>query len=161
MNRPVWQKGMRNFLTATLAAAALLPCCAFAKGEGVGLWMEGRVSEVRAEGRNIHLIVTGRFLFKQYRGQKASVVEVRDLRGGAATIPATITQGKPFFAMVDGWGGGAIRQPGALLEIVQAASGSGRIVTFELSNARLRFGRQGSLAVESAEVIRATDHDLH
>jgi hypothetical protein len=62
--------------------------------------------------------------------------------------------------MVEGWRGGALRKPGALLEILQAASGNGRIVKFELINARLKFGPQGRLAVESAEVIRATDHDL-
>lgn len=88
----------------------------------MGLWMEGQVSEVRAEGRNIHLTVTGRFLFTQVRGQEASTIEVLDLRGGTATIPATLIQGNPFFAMVGNWRGGAIRQPGALLEIVRAAS---------------------------------------
>jgi hypothetical protein len=50
-----------SLLIATLAAALLLPCGAFAKGEGVGLRMEGQVSEVRPEGPNIHLVVTGRF----------------------------------------------------------------------------------------------------
>ena len=161
MSLSVTKHGMRSALLATIALAALGSSCAFAKGDGVGLWMEGRVSQVRAEGRNIHLVVTGRFWFEQYRGQEASVVEVKDLRGGAATIPATIIQGKPFFAMVEGWRGGAIRQPGALLEIVQAASGSERVVKFEIINARLKFAHQGRLAVESAEVIRATDHNLH
>jgi hypothetical protein len=88
-------------------------------------------------------------------------VEVKNLRGGAAVIPAMIRQGKPFFAMVEGWGGGAIRQPGALLEILRAASGSGRSVKFELIDARLRFAREGRFSIESAETIRATDHDLH
>jgi hypothetical protein len=130
------------------------------KGDGIGLWMEGQVTEVRVEGRSIRLTLTGRFWFEQYRGQQASVVEVEDLNGGATAMPATITQGKPFFAMTEGWQGGAIRQPGALLRILQGASGSGRTVRFELINARLKFGAQGRFAVESAEVIRATDHDL-
>ena len=160
MSLCVTKDRMRNILIATLAVAALAPWCAFAKGEGVGLWMEGRVSQVRPEGRYIHLVVTGRFWFEQYRGQKASIVELNDLRGGAATIPATIKQSKPFFAMVDGWGGGALRQPGALLEILQAASGSERVVKFEIINARLKFAPRGRLVVESAEVIRATDHAL-
>lgn len=146
---------------ALVLVVALLPAGVFAKGEGVGLWMEGRVSEVRAEGRNIHLLVTGRFWFEQYRGQQRSVVEVKNLRGGAAVIPATIRQGEAFFAMVEGWGGGAIRQPGALLEILRAASGSERSVKFELINAQVRFAREGRFSVESAETIRATDHDLH
>ena len=152
---------MRVLRSAAFVVAALLATCVFAKGEGVGLWMEGQVSEVRAEGTNIHLVVTGRFWFEQYRSQQRSVVEVKNLRGGAAVIPATIRQGKPFFAMVEGWGGGAIRQPGALLEILRTASGSERSVKFQLIDARLKFGREGRFRVESADTLRATDHALH
>jgi hypothetical protein len=61
--------------------------------------MEGQVSEVRTEGKKIHLVVNGRFWFEQYRGEAHSVVEVKDLRGGPATIPATIAQGETFFAI--------------------------------------------------------------
>lgn len=147
-------------LVAALAALALLPACALAKGEGVGLWMEGQVSEVRAQGASIHLVVTGRFWFDQYRGEQHSVVEVRDLRGGAATIPVVIRQGKTFFAMLAGSGGGAIRPSGGLLEILKTASGTDRVVKFQLINARLKFGPEGRFAVEAGEVIRATDHDL-
>ena len=151
---------MRFLFPALLLAAALLPASVWAKGEGVGLWMEGQVSEVRADGSIIHLVVTGRFWLDQYRGEQASVVEVRDLRGGPARIRATIRQAKPFFAMVKGWGGGALRPSGTLLEILQAASGTDRLVKFELIDARLRFGREGRFSVESADVLRATDHDL-
>ena len=148
---------MKSLLTILLA---LLPICVLAKGEGVGLWMEGQVSEVRAEGSNIRLVVTGRFWFEQYRGQERSLIEVKDLRGGPAAIPAAIRQGKAFFAMVDGWGGGAIRGSGALLKIVRAAADSGKPVKFELTNARLKFGPEGQFIVEAGDVIRATDHAL-
>jgi hypothetical protein len=148
---------MKTLLAVLFAA---LPLCAMAKGEGVGLRMEGQVSEVRAEGSRIHLVVTGRFWFEQYRDQQRSVVEIRDLRGGAATIPVVVTQGKPFFAMLAGSGGGAIRPPGGLLQILNTASGTDRVVKFELINARLKFGAEGRFAVEAGEVIRATDHDL-
>src|SRR5712692_141596 len=151
---------MRRLLWAAFAAAALLPAAVLAKGEGVGLWMEGQVSEVRAEGQSIRLVVTGRFWFEQYHGAQASVVEVRDLRGGPASIPAVLTQGRPFFAMVANWKGGAIRKSGALLAILQAAAGTGQVVKFELANARLNFGSGGTLAIESATVRRATDHAL-
>jgi hypothetical protein len=151
---------MRGFLSAAFAAAVLLPAAVLAKGEGVGLWMEGQVSEVRAEGQSIRLVVTGRFWFEQYRGTQPSVVEVRDLRGGPATIPAVLTQGRPFFAMVENWKGGAIRKSGALLAILQAASGTGQVVKLEIANARLQFGSGSTLAVESATVRRATDHAL-
>ncbi len=151
---------MRGFLSAAFAAAVLLPAAVLAKGDGVGLWMEGQVSEVRSEGQNIRLVVTGRFWFEQHRGSQPSVVEVRDLRGGPATIPAVLTQGRPFFAMVENWKGGAIRKSGALLAILQAASGTGQVVKLELANARLQFGSGSTLAVESATVRRATDHAL-
>jgi hypothetical protein len=151
---------MRGFLSAAFAAAVLLPAAVLAKGEGVGLWMEGQVSEVRSEGQNIRLVVTGRFWFEQHRGAQPSVIEVRDLRGGPASIPAVLTQGRPFFAMVENWKGGAIRKSGALLAILQAASGTGQVVKLELANARLQFGSGGTLAVESATVRRATDHAL-
>src|SRR5882762_7959078 len=148
---------MRSLLSAALAALALVPADAPAKGEGVGLWMEGQVSEVRSEGQTIRLVVTGRFWFEQHRGAQPSVIEVRDLRGGPASIPAVLTQGRPFFAMVENWKGGAIRKSGALLAILQAASGTERVVKLELANARLQFGSGGTLAVESATVRRATD----
>jgi len=152
---------MRRLLSAAFAAALLLPGTVAAKGEGIGLWMEGQVSEVRAEGRDIRLVLTGRFWFDQYRGQEPAVIEVRDLRtGGAATIPALLTQGRPFFAMTGNWGGGASRKSGALLEMLQAAARSGKPVRFELADARLSFGRGGTLAVERAIVRRATDHAL-
>ena len=152
---------MRVLLSAAFAVAALLPPAVLAKGESVGLWMEGKVSEVRAEGQDIRLVLTGRFWFEQHRAAKASVVEVRDLRtGGPASIPVVLTQGRPFFAMVENWRGGALRKSGALLAILQAAAGTERVVRLELANARLQFGSGGTLAVESATVRRATDHAL-
>jgi len=144
-----------RFLLALVAAAMLCPGGAAAKGEGVGVWMEGRVSEVRAEGSSIRLALDGRLWLQQYRGAEPSEVEVRD-----TAIPATLAQGDPFFAMVEGWGGGAIRKQGALLRILQAAAASGKPVKLELVNARLKFAPQGRVAVEAAEVIRATDHAL-
>jgi hypothetical protein len=144
-----------RLLLALAAAVVLGPGSAWAKGEGVGVWMEGQVSEVRAKGAAIHLVLRGRFWFEQHRGTEPSVIEMRD-----ATIPATLAQGKPFFAMVENWHGGALRKPGALMQILQAAAASGKPVKFELVNARLKFAPEGRIAVEAAEVIRATDHDL-
>src|SRR5207237_9894407 len=110
LTRPRVGGFMCRVLFAAFAAAVLSPGAVFAKGEGIGLWMEGQISEVRAEGRDIRFVLTGRFWLDQYRGQEPAVVEVRDLRtGGAATIPAVLTQGRPFFAMTEDWRGGAIR----------------------------------------------------
>src|SRR3954462_2448612 len=152
---------MRRLFSAALAAAALVPGAVAAKGEGIGLWMEGQLPARRAEGRDIRLVLTGRFWFDQYRGQEAAVVEVHDPRtGGAASIPAVLTQGRPFYAMTQNWRGGSIRKSGALLEILQDAAASGKSVRFELADSRLSFGRGGTLAVERAIVRRATDHTL-
>jgi len=86
------------------------------------------VSEVKAEGQRIRLVLTG----------------------GPASIPATLTQGKMFFAMVENW----------LLRLLQSAAGSPQVPKFGLANARLKFGSTGKLTVESAQVIRATDPKL-
>jgi len=146
---------MHRLLPVLLAAIALLPAAVQAKGEGLGLWMEGQISEVRADGQNIRLTLTGRFWFQQYRGTEPSVVEVSN-----RPIPATLTQGRPFYAMTESWGGGSIRKSGALLSILQAAAISGKPVKLELADSRISFGRGGTLAVESAIVRRATDHSL-
>jgi hypothetical protein len=146
---------MHRLLHVLLATVGLLPATGVAKGEGVGLWMEGQVSEVRAEGQTIRLIVTGRFWLQQHRGTEPSVVEVSN-----KPIPAVLTQGRPFYAMTESWGGGSIRKSGALLSILQAAAVSGKPVKLELADSRVNFGRGGTLAVESAIVRRATDHAL-
>src|SRR5260221_11667869 len=132
---------MRRLLPAAFALAALFPAGVCAQGEGVGLWMEGTVSEVKAEGQRVRLVLTGRFWFEQHRNQQASVIEVRDLRtGGPASIPATLTQGKMFFAMVENWRGGAIRQGrGALLRLPHSAAGRPPGLQVQLANARPKF----------------------
>ena len=152
---------MRRLFLAALTAAALVPGIAAAKGEAIGLWMEGQVSEVRAEGRDIRLVLTGHFWFDQHGAQEPAVVVVQDPRtGGAANIPVVLTQGRPFYAMSENWRGGALRKSGALLEILQAAAATGKSVRFELADSRLAFGRGGTLTVERAIVRRATDHTL-
>ncbi len=148
---------MRKMALAAVAAATLLlPTPVLAKGEGVGLWMEGTVSNVEGNGKNIRLVLTGRFWLEQYRDRERSVVELDGRHG----LPATVTQATPFFAMTADWGGGAVRGPGTLLAILRAAAQHGRIVRFEFVDAQLAFGRDGSLTVMRAGIIRATDHDL-
>ena len=151
---------MRRTTSAVIVVAfvtSLLASSAHAKGDGVGLWMEGTVSNVHGDGQKVHLLLTGRFWFEQYRGAIRSLVEVDGRRG----LPATVVQAQPFFAMSTDWGAGAIRQKGALLAILEAAAQRKRPVRFELVDARLVFGRDGSFAVADGTVIRATDGDLH
>jgi hypothetical protein len=126
------------------------------KGEGVGLWMEGTISDLHVTGDQMKFVLTGSFRFDQYRGTTRSVVEVDGRRG----IPVTIRQGKPFFAMTTDWRGGAIRENGALLTILQTAARSHRVVKLELTEARLAFGPDRTFIVTDGAVIRATDHDL-
>lgn len=152
---------MRRLFSAALFAAALAPGVVAAKGEAIGLWMEGQVSEVHAEGRDIRLVLTGHFWFDQHGGQEPTVLVVQDPRtGGPASIAAVLAQGRPFYAMSENWRGGALRRSGALLEILQAAAATGKRVRFELADSRLAFGRGGTLTVERAIVRRATDPTL-
>jgi len=135
----------------------MLPVLVQAKGDGVGLWMEGTVSGVQVQGQDIHLILSGRFWFEQYRGNSRSSVEV----DGRPGLEVSVTQAAPFFAMTSDWRGGAIRDQGALLAILRAAAQKGRLVKFELAGAQLSFGGEHRLVVTKAAVVRATDHDLH
>ena len=145
---------------AALVAIALLPDAAVAKGEGVGLWMEGKVSDVEKDGEAVHLLVTGRFWLDQYRGRERHALEVTGPQGQPATIPATLTQARPFFAMATDWRAGAIREEGALAAMVEEAARREWTVRFEFEDAQLAFGRDGGLTVIRGNVVRATDHDL-
>jgi hypothetical protein len=127
-----------------------------AKGNGVGLWMEGTVSNVQPDGHRVRFLLTGIFRFEQYRGTSRSVVEVDGRRG----MLVTIRQADPFFAMTTDWRGGAIRDGGALFRILESATKGRGVVKFELSDAQLAFGPGGTLTVVDGAVRRATDASL-
>ena len=148
---------MRKIAPVILLLVSLLLAAAVqAKGDGVGLRMEGTVSKLEVQGDKLHFILTGRFSFKQWRGQTESSVDVDGRRG----IPVTVVQANPFFAMTEDGHGAAIREKGALAGILQAAAEHKRVVRFQLVDARLVFGRGGRFAVAHAGVIRATDAGL-
>ena len=150
---------MSKFASITLLLLGLLVGnCAFAKGEGIALRMEGTVSNLEIQGEKLRFVLTGRFSFKQWRGrdQTESSVDVDGRRG----IPVTVVQAKPFFAMTEDGHGAAIREKGALARILQAAAEHKRVVRFQMVDARLVFGREGRFTVAQAGVIRATDADL-
>ena len=138
------------------AGLSLLPASVLGKGDGVALRMEGTVSKLEFLGDKAHFILTGRFSFKQWRGQTESSVDVDGSRG----IPITVVQAKPFYAMTEDGHGATIREKGALAGILQAAAERKRVVRFQLLDAKLVFGRGGSFKVTQAAVIRATDADL-
>ena len=147
---------MKAIFVAVLLA--VLPGLACAKGGGVALLMKGTVSELEVQGETIKFVLTGNFSFRQWRGpkQQESRVEVDGSKG----IPVAVVQWKPFFAMTEDGGAGAIQERGALARILQAAAEQKRVVRFELVEARLLFGRDGRFSVARASVIRATDADL-
>ncbi len=126
------------------------------KGDGVGLWMEGTVSNVQLVDAKLRFLLNGKFLLKQYRGTAYSVVEVAGRHG----VPVTIRQADPFFAMTSDWKGGAIRKQGALFAILESAAERKLLVKFELTEARLSFERDGAFSVMDGAVVRATDADL-
>jgi hypothetical protein len=135
----------------------LLPAKLAAKGEGVGFWMEGTVSEVKAAGDQIHFILKGKFWFVQYDGALSPQRIEVDCKHG---ISATVHQNDPFFAFSTDWGAGAIQEAGGLLRILKAAVAPGRTIKFELLEPKITFDSKQNITLTDAAVIRATDADL-
>ena len=149
---------MRKIAPVVLLLVSLLVAAsAHAKGDGVALRMEGTISKLEFRGDKAQFVLTGRFFFKQWRGQTESSV---DVDGTGRGIPVTLVQWEPFYAMTEDRRGGALREKGALAAILKAAAEHKRVVKFELIGANLAFGRDGAFEVKHAAVIRATDADL-
>jgi len=151
---------MRKPSKLILALCLCLPMAGYAKGSGVGFWMEGTVKNIRVNADKINFQLIGRFWFIQYSGQpatKESLITV-DLSHGTTV---TIRQATPFFAMSSDWRGGAIRKKGELLKILQAAARHNRKVKFQLTQPQLAFGPNQTFSLMNAAVIRATDADLN
>lgn len=150
-----------SFSYLLLALCGLWPAEMSAKGGGVGFWMEGTVTEVKTAGDKIHFTLKGRFWFDQYGANAASPpipqrIEV-DCRKG---ISVTVHQHDPFFAFTTNWRGGALREKGELLRILNLAEKLNRNVKFELLEPAIIFGPNQTITLTDAAVIRATDADL-
>jgi hypothetical protein len=149
-----------SFLLAHVVVVCFLisAVSTFAKGGGVGFWMQGTITNITVAGDRIQFQLTGRFWFEQFPDGRPprQVIEV-DCKGG---VSATVTQADPFFAMTSDWRGGAIRQKGELLKILKTATERGRVVKFEMMRPKMEFGSDQSFALTDAAVIRATDADL-
>jgi hypothetical protein len=143
-----------------IALLALLPIApaSLAKGNGAGFWLEGTVSNVRASGRFVQVVVKGRMWLEQYpdRSHTPQIVDFPCSQG----IAATLTEFEMFFAMTTDWHGGALRKRGSLFEILSEAETRGNVVKLELMYPRIDFAGAQCPPVTS-EVIRATDVDLH
>jgi hypothetical protein len=148
---------MPNSSLVLLLLGLLLPASVLAKGDGIGLRMEGTVSNLKVDGEKLSFTLTGRFYFEQYlRGTERQAVEVDGRRG----LPVTVVQAEPFFAVTPDRHGAALRPNGTLARILRAAVDRKRVVKFELTDAKLEFGPERRFVVAYAEVIRATDADL-
>ena len=156
---------MKTYLTPFtclyFAICCLLPAKLSAKGSGVGFWMEGTVTEVKAVGDHIQFRLKGRFWFDQFSDQSPPLfapqkIEV-DCKDG---ISVTVHQNDSFFAFSADWGGGAIQENGGLLRILKAAVEPGRKIKFELLEPKIIFDSKQNITLTDAAVIRATDADL-
>jgi hypothetical protein len=148
---------LRIFVPALILFVSLLVSpTAFAKGKGVGFWMEGTVSDVAPTPTGISFRLKGRFWFSKYLGSTPTIIDV----DGKDGIVATVRQGDPLFAFSADWRAGSIQEPGGLLRILKKASEQGGVVKFELREPSLKFDSKQILTLTDAAVIRATDADL-
>ena len=150
------RQATRSALT-TLALLALSTSMAFAKGGGVGYWLEGKVTSVRLSGGHVDLVIAGQLTLDQYSGGSTTrqVIRYECARG----ISATLGQWKAFYAMASDWRGGGIRGEGALGRLTQTALERGSVIKIELQNPQIDF-TDWQCPIVKADAIRATDHDL-
>jgi hypothetical protein len=143
-------------LVALVAFFLFAPPCS-PKGGGVGFFLEGTVTNVGRSNSFVQVIIKGRLRLVQYPdGQPpAQIIEYICPDG----LVATFNDMKEFFAMSADWRGGALRQPGTLSKILEAAEKRGNVVKFELLSPRIDFAGENCPAVAS-DVIRVTDVDL-
>jgi hypothetical protein len=142
---------------AALALLALTTATVFAKGGGVGYWLEGTVTSARLAGDRVELVVAGHLILDQYSGGPATrqVIRYECARG----ISASLTQWKAFFAITSNWRGGGIRGAGELGRLTQTALERGSVFRIELQNPQIDF-TDWQCPVVKADAIRATDDDL-
>jgi hypothetical protein len=150
----------RHLDLALLASIALLTGMnlpAFAKGGGVGYWLEGKVTSVRLVDTHVELVIRGRLTLDQYSGAPSTRQSIHyECERG---ISASLSQWEAFFAMSVDWRGGALRGAGGLDRLVQSALKRGNVIKMELQKPNIHF-TDWQCPVVKAEVIRATDPDL-
>jgi hypothetical protein len=140
-----------------LAMLALATTTAFAKGGGVGYWLEGTVTSVRLAGDHVELVIAGHLILDQYSGGPATRQAIR--YECARGISASLRQWTSFFAMSSNWRGGGIRGAGELGRLAQTALERGSVIKIGLQNPQIDF-TDWQCPVVKADAIRATDHDL-
>jgi hypothetical protein len=151
------KRSRTTFSVLTVALLALSTCTAFAKGEGVGYWLEGKVTGVHINGNKVDLVIAGTLTLDQYSAgpETRQAIRYECARG----FSATLGQWKPFFAMTSNWRGGGIRGEGELGRLAQAALEQGSVIKIELQNPQIDF-THWQCPIVKADAIRATDHAL-
>lgn len=150
----------RHMDLALLASIALLTGAslpAFAKGGGVGYWLEGKIKSARLVDTHVELVIEGRLTLDQYSGGPSTRQSIHyECERG---INASLSQWESFFAMSVNWRGGALRGAGGFNRLVRSALNRGSVMKMELQKPNIDFA-DWQCPVVKAEVIRATDPDL-
>lgn len=142
-------------LVSTLIVTA--PSSVSAKGEGVGVYLQGLVSNVRSTAAGVTFKLTGVVELVQYRGQEKSVILVK----GAAPVPVASRQSDFCFVMIDdsSWNPGPCRE-GQLAGALERAARERRAIRLELARTTLRFGggeQEVEVEVQASEMLRLSD----
>jgi len=136
-------------------ALLLAPAFVFAKGEGVGVYLEGLVSDVRADGPKIHFRLSGTVDLIQYRGRQESLIRIQ----GDRPVEATTRQDDFCFVMIDdaSWHPGPC-QKGQILATLKRAAAERVPLRLELSRTALRFGTgEGHVTVTDSVTLRVSE----
>ena len=145
---------IRALLVSTLIVTATSPVSA--KGEGVGVYLQGLVSNVRSTAAGVTFKLTGVVELVQYRAQEKSVILVQ----GAAPVPVASRQSDFCFVMIDdsSWNPGPCRE-GQLAEALERAARERRAaIRLELARTTLRFGGgEQEVEVQASEMLRLSD----
>jgi hypothetical protein len=140
-------------LVSTLIVTAPSPVSA--KGEGVGVYLQGLVSSVRSTAAGVTFKLTGVVELVQYRGQEKSVILVK----GTAPVPVASRQSDFCFVMIDdsSWHPGPCRE-GQLAGALERAARERRAIRLELARTTLRFGGgEQEVEVQASEMLRLSE----
>jgi hypothetical protein len=152
-----YQRGRMRLDWLVVIVLLLAPTSVFAKGEGVGVYLEGLVSDVRAEGRSISFRLSGSLDLTQFRRGEQSVIRIQ----GRTPVEVTTRQGDFCFVLIDDWSWhpGPCRA-GQLREALERAAREHLGLRLELGRVALRFGgAENDVEVTDSETLRVKKVD--
>src|SRR5215469_14955327 len=113
---------MRTLIKFVIGLGLLVPLMALAKGDGVGFWMDGTLTNFSMSGTNCHFTFAGTFKITQWHGVSHTTIEIECTNG----FPATVSQNWFFVAMHPTLNAAAVRNdPNALSGILKLAAERG------------------------------------